>query len=180
MARTKKEKEPKLITFKGFDKDLKCRDMQYEIGKTYKHEGDAVVCESGLHSCEYPLDVFSYYPPGDNSRYAITEISGQLKRHDGSDTKIASAEIHITAEIRIPEMIKRSVDWVMAQIKETCVESSKKNQSAATNTGYRSAASVEGKDSVAMASGYGSKAAGALGCALDEPWRAKRGREAPG
>lgn len=53
--------------YKGFDKDLKCRDFQYEIGKTYE-EPTADLCNSGFHACEYPLDVLTYYAPGDMSR----------------------------------------------------------------------------------------------------------------
>lgn len=34
------------------------------------------------------------------------------------------------------------------------------------NTGYRSAAEVKGKDSIAIAAGYNSKASGTIGCWL--------------
>ena len=27
-------------TFKGFDKNMQCRVFQFEIGKTYRHEGE--------------------------------------------------------------------------------------------------------------------------------------------
>ena len=54
--------------FKGFDKDLKCRDFQYEIGKEYE-EKEASLCNKGFHACEHPLDVLGYYPPTEGNRY---------------------------------------------------------------------------------------------------------------
>ncbi|SMB88008.1 hypothetical protein SAMN05660772_02797, partial [Pasteurella testudinis DSM 23072] len=36
-----------IIAYKGFNKDLQCRDYQYEIGKTFKHKGKVEACESG-------------------------------------------------------------------------------------------------------------------------------------
>lgn len=41
-----------------------------------------------------------------------------------------------------------------------------KEYSAATNTGYQSAATVGGAESIAVVTGYGSKAKGAVGCWL--------------
>lgn len=73
--------------YKGFDKDLKCRDFQYEIGKTYE-EPTAELCEKGFHACEYPLDVFEYYAPGDMSRYCEVDLDDVS---DKKATKIASA-----------------------------------------------------------------------------------------
>ena len=54
-----------IYSFKGFDKDLKCRGFQYEIGKEYE-EPKAIACNAGFHACEIPLDVFSHYPPAKN------------------------------------------------------------------------------------------------------------------
>ena len=59
--------------YKGFDKDLKCRGFQYEIGKEY-HEENADLCHSGFHACENPLDVFDYYHPRNGARFCEVEL----------------------------------------------------------------------------------------------------------
>jgi hypothetical protein len=163
-----------VLAVKGFDANFQCRGFQFEVGKTYKHDGPVVVCQTGFHAIEgYPLEVFGYYPPG-GSRYADVAISGSLTRHD-DDSKIAGAEIAIKTELHLPEIVDRSVKWILDRITDTKVEANTGDrsaatntgyQSAATNTGYQSAASVDGKNSAALASGYGGRVKGAMGCAL--------------
>ena len=48
--------------FKGFDRNLRCRGFQYEVGKTYEMEEEPVICERGFHFCESLLGIDSYYP----------------------------------------------------------------------------------------------------------------------
>ncbi|ELT4613122.1 hypothetical protein R8259_006948, partial [Pseudomonas aeruginosa] len=139
------------------------RGYQFEIGGTYKHEGEVEACASGFHSCEYPLDVFGYYAPGE-SRFAIVKASGQLSRHD-ADSKIASATLVVEAEISMPTMISRAIDWIMSKVdksvEQTVVGGTASNtgyQSAASNTGDRSAASNTGDRSAASNTGYQSAA----------------------
>ncbi len=159
MASKKKAASEEVVTaYKGFKQDLTCRDYQFEIGGTYKHEGEVEACSSGFHSCEYPLDVFGYYAPGE-SRFAIVKASGQLSRHD-DDSKIASATLVVEAEISMPTMISRALDWIMSKVdksvEQTVVGGTASNTgdySAASNTGNRSAASNTGNRSAASNTG---------------------------
>jgi hypothetical protein len=141
------------IAFKGFNKDLQCRDFQFEIGKTFVHEGLVKACSSGFHSCENPLDVFSYYAPGD-SRFCIVEASGEMSTHS-DDSKIASASIHIKAELKIPELVSYGVKWVLDNIKKDAKKTAHQtgDRTHATNTGYRSAATNTGDQSAATNTG---------------------------
>ncbi|EDV5474939.1 hypothetical protein T046_003483 [Salmonella enterica subsp. enterica serovar Newport] len=156
-----------IVTFKGFNKDLKCRDFQFKIGKTFHHDGKVEACGSGFHACECPFDVFSYYPPAE-SRYAETISFGVIDREEIGDTKIASASITIKAELTLPQFIQRGIEWIWSKIDKsleqqimTGYQSAATNtgyQSAATNTGYQSAATNTGDRSAATNTGYRSAA----------------------
>ena len=139
------------MNYKGFDKDLKCRGFQYEVGKEYE-ESDVKVCEKGFHACENPLDVFSYYPPAD-SRYCEVEQSGELSK-DGGDSKVASSKIKIGAEIGLSGLIRAGVKFILEKVDfKNAKESNTGNRSAATNTGDYSAATNTGNRSAATNTG---------------------------
>ncbi|EKT6272253.1 hypothetical protein QEU38_002306 [Salmonella enterica] len=147
-----------IVTFKGFNKELKCRDFQFEIGKTFHHEGKVEACGSGFHACESPFDVFGYYSPAD-SRFAETISFGVTDREEDGDTKIASASITIKAELTLPQFIQRGIEWIWSKIDKSLEQQIMTgNQSAATNTGDWSAATNTGDRSAATNTGYRSAA----------------------
>ena len=162
--------------FKGFDKDLKCRGYQYEVGQDFQEEGKIEACSKGFHFCENPFDVFSYYPPSAENginRYCVVEGGGSIDK-DSDDTKIACSKLHISAEIGLKGLVEAGVKFILDKVNwKDCKESNTGNysaatntgdQSAATNTGDRSAAEVSGKDSIAIVTGKDSKAKGSIGC----------------
>ena len=160
--------------YKGFDKNLKCRSFQYEVGKTYE-ENNAVLCKKGFHACENPLDVFGYYPPGDGSRYCEVELEDVSKEKvDKEDSKVCSKKIRIGAEIGLKGIVDAFVKFVFEKVKWTDAKATNTgywsaatntgDRSAATNTGDWSAAVVGGKESIAISTGFEGKARGALGC----------------
>lgn len=158
-----KKKEYIIRGFKGFDKDLKCRGFQYEIGKDYEQEGEVKCCERGFHFCENPFDVFRYYSPSD-SRYCEVEGDGNADEAN-DDSKVATSNIHISAEIGLNGLIKAGVKFILDKVNFNDSKSTNTGyRSAATNTGYYSSATVEGKESVAIVTGIGGRARGALGC----------------
>ena len=142
--------------YKGFDKNLQCRGLQYEIGGT--QEVDKVkLCNQGLHACEAPLDVFRYYAPGEGSRYCEVEMDG-VSDERGDDSKRVAKKLTVGAEIGIPGLVKAHVEYVKAH---TTMEHT--DQKAAT-AGYRGAATA-GAYGAATAGAYGAATAGAYGAA---------------
>ncbi|EDU8893831.1 DUF7666 domain-containing protein [Salmonella enterica] len=164
-----------IVTFKGFNKDLTCRDFQFAIGETFHHDGKVEACGSGFHACECPFDVFSYYPPAE-SRYAETISFGVIDREEEGDTKIASASITIKAELTLPQFIQRGIEWIWSKIDKSLEQqimtgdwsaaTNTGNRSAATNTGDWSAAEVSGSQSVAASLGIEGKARASEGGAI--------------
>lgn len=102
--------EKKIIAYKGFDKNLKCRDFQYEVGKEYEMDGDIKRCERGFHACESPLEVFDHYDMI-TSRFAKVEQSGEIDKEENS-TKVCSSKIKVKAELKLADMINLGVEWI--------------------------------------------------------------------
>ncbi|MDR2648845.1 MAG: hypothetical protein LBB94_03900 [Clostridiales bacterium] len=180
-----------MIGYKGFDRNLKCQNFQYEIGKEYETE-EVKLCRHGFHFCENSMDVFNYYAPT-NSRYCIVEADEVAAETADDSTRVAK-KMKIGSEISIQGIVDAfvksildKVDWGNKQEMNTGDCSAATNTgdwsaatntgsqsaatntgdwSAATNTGDQSSASVEGKDSVAIATGYDSKVKGALRCGI--------------
>ena len=101
----------KVITsYKAFDKNMKCRDFQYEVGKEYEMDGDIKCCNRGFHACKNPLEVWNYYDML-NSRFAEVEQSGKIDEEENS-TKVCSSHIKIKAELKLADIIKVGVEWL--------------------------------------------------------------------
>ena len=150
--------------YKGFDKDLKCRGFQYEIGKTYE-EPTAELCEKGFHACEYPLDVFKYYAPGNMSRYCEVDLDKVSGKESDEDSKRCGRKIAVKAEIGIAGLVKAQIQYVK---EHTTMEHTDPKQATAGDSGAATAGrygAATAGDSGAATS-RGSVAVGKNGCGL--------------
>ena len=97
-------------SYKAFDKNMQCRDFQYEVGKEYEMDGDIECCERGFHACKSPLEVWDHYDML-NSRFAEVEQSGKIDEEENS-TKVCSSRIKIKAELKLADIINIGVEWL--------------------------------------------------------------------
>ena len=144
--------EKKIIAYKGFDKNLKCRGFQYEVGKEYEMDGDIKCCERGFHACESPLEVFDHYDML-NSRFAEVEQSGEIDKEENS-TKVCSSRIKVKAELKLADIINLGVEW----IKDVTSPSKLKKETDLNDNGNNSAQIGSSGDSAQIgSSGYSAK-----------------------
>ena len=101
--------------YKGFNRDMTCRGFQFEKGKTYEHQGEVELCESGFHACEDPLDCMRYYDPCE-SVYHEVELDG-VSDERKEDTKVVGKKIRIGARMSMKSIVKASIDFVFALCK---------------------------------------------------------------
>ena len=99
-----------ITSYKGFDKDMKCRDFQYEVGKEYNMDGEIKCCKRGFHACKSPFEVWDYYDML-NSRFAEVEQTGKIDEEEKS-AKVCSSHIKIKAELKLADIINIGVEWL--------------------------------------------------------------------
>lgn len=153
-------------SYKGFDKNLKCRDFQYEIGKEYEMDGEIKVCNRGFHACESPFDVFDHYTMID-SRFCEVEQDGNISKEDRG-TKICSSKIKIKAELKLADMIYLGVEWLKEITSPEKIKTSIKDNSSGYgakigSSGYGAKIDSTGEGCVIMCAGINSVAKASKG-----------------
>lgn len=136
---------------KGFDKNLRCRGFQYEVGGEYTEE-TAELCNRGPHACENPLDTLRYYRPGD-SRYCEVEIEDNGQR-SSYDSKVCGKHIKIGAEIGLKGVINAGVRFVFDKCESATEENASGNLGNAAASGNLGNADASGDSGNAAASGW--------------------------
>ena len=142
--------------YKGFDKDLKCREFQYEVGKEYEEENSAL-CKKGFHACENPLDTFRYYRPTD-SRYCEVDVDDNGERNS-TDSKVCGKHIKISAEIGLKGVINAGVRFVFDKCESATEENASGESGNAAASGESGNAAASGNLGNAAASGWRGNAA---------------------
>lgn len=143
--------------YKGFDKNMKCCNFQYEEGKTYTHPGTPKLCDGGFHACEVPLDCLKYYAPADGSIYREVEMEGVTDEH-GDDSQRVGKVIKIGAKLSIRSLVLLSIHIIKQKTEGSPAATSKYKSTAATSGDYSTAA-TSGYYSTAATSGVYSTAA---------------------
>jgi hypothetical protein len=156
---TKAKAKNAIVAWKGFSKELSCNGYQFEIGKSYAHEGTVKACASGFHACTNPFDVWSYYPLGDDNRFCRVQLSGKTDTHKG-DSKIAAETIFIETEVNLGEMIKAGIDHLLAEAKtDGAIQAASGYYSRLAASGDSSQLAASGHYSQLAASGHSSRLA---------------------
>lgn len=168
----------KIIAYKAMDKNMMCRDKQYEVGKTYT-EPEADCCHAGMHACENPLDVLHYYPLKDSPRFFEVECGGNVDK-SGNGSKLSCTELTVKGEVNFAGLVRATVNAVFNRVKGkepfssgcSSTAGSSGNSSTAGSSGCSSTAGSSGNSSTAGSSGDYSTAgssgyystAGSSGC----------------
>ena len=137
--------------YKGFGRDMKCRDFQYEEGEEYEFAGPVKLCESGFHACEDPLDCLNYYGPA-GSVYHKVELD-DVSPERGDDTKVVANKLRVGARLKLHELIQAGIDFRFSKTSKELGGHATGDKGAASATGYKGVASATGYNGAASATG---------------------------
>ena len=184
-----------ITSYKGFDKNMKCRGFQYEVGKEYEMDGEIKCCKQGFHACKSPMEVWDYYDML-SSRYAEVEQSGKIDKEENS-TKVCSSRIKIKAELKLADIINIGVEWLKDITSPSKVKTdgelndngdrrkqigSSGDSAKIGSSGYSAKIDSTGEDSVIMCAGNSSIAKAKVGSWItlaEWKWSDEKKRDVP-
>lgn len=159
----------KVIGFMCFDKDLKCRGLQYEIGKEYEAGKDELFC-----LFKNPFGQFIYrHPYGKDGfrRFCLVEGSGNI---DNTDSVLVwCTKLKVVREISFKEFVIKTTELLLLEIKSVfgpkLTEAKQGFNTVAANSGYCSIAANSGEESVSVNDGFASSSvcSGVASCSVN-------------
>ena len=107
--------------YKGFNKDLKCRDKQY-YENSIAEEDEAKICNKGIHFCKDPVEVLNYYPllDDDCNLNEFRKIEALDECFTDDNKKFVTKKIKLGSKLSFVDLIKLSVDFDYENIIENC------------------------------------------------------------
>ena len=168
--------------YKAFHKGLICKDKQYKENTVFE-EKEAIPCVTGMHFCENPMDVLTYYPlidgDGEFSDFAEVEALDEVKTDN--DKKFCTTRLKIGAKLSFAGFINACVDFILEKARyesDECDEDSAQIGSSGYSaqigssgdsakigsSGDSAQIKCTGDDSVVCCAGYNSCASAKKGC----------------
>ena len=150
--------------YKAFHKGLICKDKQYKENTVFE-EKEAIPCVTGMHFCENPMDVLTYYPliddEGEFSDFAEVEALDEVKTDN--DKKFCTTRLKIGAKLSFAGFINACVDFILEKTRyepDECDE----DYAQIGSSGDYAQIKCTGDDSVVCCAGYNSCASAKKGC----------------
>ena len=99
--------------FKAFGKGMICRGKQYKENTVFE-EQEAVICRSGMHFCENPLDVLDYYPLVDENGdiVEVAEVEALDECQTDDNKKYCTKKLKIGVKLLLKDFVKAAIDFV--------------------------------------------------------------------
>ena len=103
--------------YKGTDKDMKCRDYQFELGKRFDmpDEVPIIKCISGFHLCRNLRDVFPFYSLEDGNRFFKVRALIQKNKPLSFDEQMAASMRSLWDEsspYQPPKSVAKSIEFI--------------------------------------------------------------------
>ena len=122
--------------YKAFGKGMVCLGKQYEENKIFE-EGEAKVCEKGMHFCKRPLDVLDYYPlvDEDGNMTEFAEVESLDKPVTDDNKKYCSKKLKIGAKISFAKLVQAEINFESGQTEDTKTKTTSKDNARICSSG---------------------------------------------
>ena len=158
--------------FKAFRKGMICKGKQYKENTVFEEE-KAVICRSGMHFCENPLDVLDYYPLVDsNGNVAeVAEVEALDECQTDDNKKYCTKKLKIGFKLSLSAFVKAAIDFAFEKSDDKVLTgdyaqlASSGNGAQLASSGNGAQLASSGNGAKLASSGYGAQLASSGYCA---------------